>query len=154
MTLPRKRARLRHAKPRQKPAAKRVFSETIPSQIEMLEPLVSRAMHVITEHGCVNGQYGAAELSLREALANAILHGNKAHPQKRVQLDCFHESDSSMLVVVKDEGQGFDPSAVSDPTLPENLLRPGGRGIYLIRRFMDEVEYRNGGRELRMRKKK
>jgi serine/threonine-protein kinase RsbW len=131
-----------------------VFSETIPSQIDMLEPLVSRAMRVMTEHKCVNGQAAAAELSLREGLANAILHGNQAHPQKRVQLECFHESDGSMLVVVQDEGKGFDADAVSDPTLPENLLRPGGRGIYLIRRFMDEVEYRNGGRELRMRKRR
>lgn len=131
-----------------------MFSETIPSQIDMLEPLVSRAMQVMTQHKCVNGQAAAAELSLREALANAILHGNKAQPKKRVQLDCFHESDGSMLVVVQDEGPGFDPAIVRDPTLPENVLRPGGRGIYLIRRFMDEVEFRKGGRELRMRKKK
>jgi serine/threonine-protein kinase RsbW len=120
----------------------------------MLEPLVRRAMRVMTEHKCVNGQAATAELSLREAVANAILHGNKAHPQKRVQLDCFHEPDGSMLVVVQDEGHGFDANAVRDPTRPENLLRESGRGIYLIKHFMDEVEYRNGGRELRMRKKK
>ena len=136
------------------PAARLVFSETIPSQIEMLEPLVTRAMRVMMEHKCVNGQAAAAELSLREALANAILHGNQAHPQKRVQLDCFHERDGALLVVVKDEGRGFDPDRVCDPTLPENVLRAGGRGIYLIKHFMDEVEYRDGGRELRMRKKK
>ncbi len=120
----------------------------------MLEPLVSRAMRVMTRQKCVNGQAAAAELSLREALANAILHGNQSHPQKRVQLDCFHESDGSMLVVVQDEGHGFDPGTVRDPTRPENVLRAGGRGIYLIKHFMDEVEFRNGGRELRMRKKK
>jgi serine/threonine-protein kinase RsbW len=131
-----------------------VFSETIPSQIDMVEPLVSRAMRTMTEHKCVNGQAAAAELSLREALANAILHGNRQHADKRVQLDCFHESDGCMLVVVRDEGKGFDPATVRDPTLPENILRPGGRGIYLIRRFMDEVDYLNGGRELRMRKRK
>jgi len=131
-----------------------VFSEAIPSQIEMLEPVVHRAMQVMAEHGCVDGQCAAAELSLREALANAILHGNKAQPRKRVQLDCFHERDGSLLVVVQDEGQGFDPDAVRDPTRPENLFRTVGRGIHLIKHFMDEVEYRNGGRELRMRKKK
>ena len=120
----------------------------------MLEPLVSRAMRVMIEHGCVDGQSESAELALREALANAILHGNKAQPKKRVQLDCFQEHDGSLLVVVQDEGPGFDPGAVRDPTRPENILRPGGRGIYLIRRFMDDVEYHNGGRELRMRKKK
>ena len=120
----------------------------------MVEPLVSRAMLTMIEFKCVNGQAAAAELSLREALANAILHGNQSHPEKRVQLECFHEGDGSVLVVVRDEGKGFDPATVCDPTLPENLLRPGGRGIYLIRRFMDEVEYHHGGRELRMRKRK
>lgn len=136
------------------PVAKRVFSETIPSQIEMVEPVVSRAIKVMTEHGCVDGQSAAAELALREALANAILHGNKSQPRKRVQLDCYHEQDGSLLLVVQDEGQGFDPSAVRDPTRPENLNRTMGRGIYLIKKFMDEVEYHKGGRELRMRKKK
>jgi serine/threonine-protein kinase RsbW len=120
----------------------------------MLEPVVSRAMKVITEHGCVDGNSAAAELALREALANAILHGNKAEPKMRVQLDCYHERDGSLLFVVQDEGQGFDPDAVRDPTRSENLFRPCGRGIYLIKHFMDEVEYHKGGRELRMRKKK
>lgn len=120
----------------------------------MVEPVVSRAMMVMAEHGCVDGQSAAAELALREALANAILHGNKAQPRKRVQLDCYHESDGSLLLVVQDEGQGFDPATVGDPTRPENLFRTVGRGIYLIKHFMDEVEYHKGGRELRMRKKK
>ena len=136
------------------PAAKRVFSETIPSQIEMLEPVVSRTMKVLSKHDCLNGHASAAELALREALANAIIHGNKAEPKKRVQLDCYHESDGSLLLVVQDEGQGFDPNAVRDPTHSENLIRPSGRGIYMIKHFMDDVEYHKGGRELRMRKKK
>jgi serine/threonine-protein kinase RsbW len=131
-----------------------VFSEAIPSQIEMVEPMVSRALQVMAKHGCVDGQSAAAELALREALANAILHGNKAQPRKRVQLDCYHESDGTLLLVVQDEGHGFDPAAVRDPTRPENLFRTAGRGIYMIKYFMDEVEYRNRGRELRMRKKK
>ena len=120
----------------------------------MVEPVVSRALQVMSKHGCVDGQSAAAELSLREALANAILHGNKSEPRKRVQLDCYQESDGTLLLVVQDEGHGFDPSAVRDPTRPENLRRTAGRGIYLIKHFMDEVEYRNRGRELRMRKKK
>ena len=131
-----------------------MFSEAIPSQIEMVEPVVTRAMTVMAAHGCVDGQSAATELALREALANAILHGNKAEPKKRVQLDCFQESDGTLLLVVQDEGHGFDPAAVRDPTQPENLIRTTGRGIYLIKHLMDEVEYRNRGRELRMRKKK
>ena len=154
MTIPRKRPTSPRSGPGKKGAATRVFSEAISSQIEMVEPVVSRALQVMAEQGCVDGESAAVELALREALANAILHGNKAEPKKRVQLDCYHESDGSLLLVVQDEGQGFDPAAVRDPTRPENLYRTVGRGIYLIKHFMDEVEYRNGGRELRMRKKK
>ena len=120
----------------------------------MVEPVVSRALRVMAEHGCVDGQSTAAELALREALANAIVHGNKSESRKRVQLDCYQESDGTLLLVVQDEGHGFDLDAVRDPTQPENLTRSTGRGIYLIKHFMDEVEYRNRGRELRMRKKR
>jgi serine/threonine-protein kinase RsbW len=154
VSSPRKRPTSPRSGPGKKAAATRVFSEAIPSQIEMVEPVVSRALRVMTEHGCVDGQSTAAELALREALANAILHGNKSEPRKRVQLDCYQESDGTLLLVVQDEGRGFDPAAVRDPTRPENLTRTAGRGIYLIKHFMDEVEYRNRGRELRMRKKK
>lgn len=111
-------------------------------------------MQVLSLYGCVDGQCVAAEVSLREALANAVLHGNKSHPEKRVELDCFQKDDGSLLLVVRDEGAGFDPSLVTDPTKPENIFRAGGRGIYLIKHFMDEVEYRQGGREIRMRKKR
>ncbi|MCL5288990.1 MAG: ATP-binding protein [Acidobacteria bacterium] len=131
-----------------------MFSEAIPSQIEVVEQVIGRALRVMGEQGCVDGQAAAAELALREALANAILHGNKAEPKKRVQLDCYQENDGCLLLVVQDEGQGFDPAVVRDPTRPENIFLPAGRGIYIIRHFMDDVEYRKGGRELRMRKKK
>jgi serine/threonine-protein kinase RsbW len=154
VTPPRKKLSIRRSGTKRTHAATHVFSETIPSQIDMVEPVIGRALKMIAEQGCVDGQSTAAELALREALANAILHGNKAEPKKRVQLDCYHEPDGALLFVVQDEGQGFDPEVVRDPTRPENLFRTRGRGIYLIKHFMDEVEFRHGGREVRMRKKK
>lgn len=131
-----------------------MFSEALPSSIALVEPVLARAMKVLMSRGCMDGQCAAAEVALREALANAILHGNKCHPEKKVELDCYQYRDGSLLLVVRDEGLGFDPSGIGDPTRPENIFRAGGRGIYLIRHFMDEVEYRQGGREIRMRKKK
>ena len=100
----------------------------------------------------MNGQPEAIEVALREALANAILHGNRSNTRKPVQLDCFQQRDQSILLVVRDQGQGFDLAHLVDPTRPENILRAGGRGIFLIRHFMDEVDFQRGGSEIRMRK--
>jgi len=95
----------------------------------------------------------AIELSLREALANAVLHGNGANHRKRVRVECFTQADGSLLLVVRDNGQGFDPDRVKNPTHPENIFRDCGRGIFLIRHFMDDVQFRLGGREIRMKKR-
>lgn len=93
-------------------------------------------------------------LAVREAVANAIKHGNLEDPDKRVEVD-FALEDDELVVRVRDQGRGFDPESVSDPLAPENLLRPGGRGIFYIRRLMDGVEYRfdaEAGTEIILRK--
>lgn len=97
-------------------------------------------------------------LAVREAVANAIKHGNSENPEKMVEVDLILEDTQLMarqlVVRVRDEGGGFDPNAVSDPLAPENLLRPGGRGIFYIRRLMDGVDYRfaEAGTEVILRK--
>ena len=95
----------------------------------------------------------AIELSLREALANAVLHGNGANHRKRVRVECYKQADEALVLVVRDNGRGFDPARLKDPTHAENLFRDCGRGIFLIRHFMDDVQFRRGGREIRMHKK-
>jgi len=85
-------------------------------------------------------------LAVREAVANAIKHGNGGDPEKQVECEVKLEGDE-VVVTVRDEGKGFDPSAVADPLLPENLLRPGGRGIFYMRSLMDRVEYHFGNRD-------
>lgn len=82
-------------------------------------------------------------LALREALANAIRHGNLEAPGKRVTVDARIASDA-VEIVVEDEGGGFEPEEVADPLAPENLLRASGRGILYMRRFMDDVAYDTG----------
>jgi serine/threonine-protein kinase RsbW len=94
-------------------------------------------------------------LAVREAVANAIKHGNGGDPNKQVEVE-VRLAGQDVEVAVRDEGEGFDPGSVADPLAPENLLRPGGRGIFYMRSLMDGVEYRfgaNGGTEVILRKR-
>lgn len=96
-------------------------------------------------------------LAVRESVINAILHGNCGDVRKRVivEFTCLDEGPG-LAICVRDEGCGFDPNNLPDPLAPENLLKPSGRGIFLIRSFMDEMEMRRlpqGGTELHMVKR-
>ena len=97
-------------------------------------------------------------LAVRESVVNAIRHGNGGDHSKRVHLQFTRltEGQPGVAIRVRDEGPGFDPSTLPDPLAPENLLRSSGRGIFLIRSFMDELELRRapeGGMELLMVKR-
>jgi serine/threonine-protein kinase RsbW len=83
------------------------------------------------------------DVAVREALANAIKHGNEQNPTKQVHVDLAVEGDH-LVIQVEDEGVGFDPSHLGDPLAPENLLRPNGRGIFYMKSFMDEIQYGSG----------
>jgi anti-sigma regulatory factor (Ser/Thr protein kinase) len=96
----------------------------------------------------------AVELALQEALANAIRHGCENDPRKQLQCMVTCDSSGEIGIVVRDPGPGFDRAAIADPLATENILRPGGRGVFLINHLMDEVAFRDGGRELRMRKRR
>jgi serine/threonine-protein kinase RsbW len=95
------------------------------------------------------------DLAVREAVANAIKHGNEGDPDKRVEVALEYRPDE-VVVRVEDEGHGFDPRQVDDPRAPENLLRPFGRGIFYIESFMDGVEWgrrAGGGTVVTLRKR-
>lgn len=94
-------------------------------------------------------------LAVREAVANAIRHGNREDPEKRVEID-FRVEAGEVVIVVQDEGEGFDPGQVRDPLADENLLRPNGRGLLFMRNFMDTIEYSarpEGGTVVTLRKR-
>ncbi|MEW6367008.1 MAG: ATP-binding protein [Acidobacteriota bacterium] len=94
-------------------------------------------------------------LALREALNNAILHGNRRSPEKQVRVRLSGEP-GRILLSVQDQGSGFNPRNLPDPTKPENLLKPCGRGIFLMRNFMEHVAFRfsrRGGTEVRLDRK-
>jgi len=95
------------------------------------------------------------ELTISESMINAIQHGNKADPTKKATLKISSTGDS-IEIIVEDQGSGFKLDTVADPTDMANLLKPSGRGILIIRSFMDEVdlsEREGGGCRLRMVKK-
>jgi serine/threonine-protein kinase RsbW len=133
--------------------SRKILAESIPSQTAAIEPLVDRILGELGRLVSVDGHRDALDLALREALVNAVVHGNQNDPARQVHVECFQMADGSILLVVRDQGSGFDPDGVMDPTVPENLTRATGRGIFLIRKFMDEVEFVKGGREIRMKKK-
>ena len=94
-------------------------------------------------------------IALREALTNAMKHGNELNPEKRVEVGLEVTADA-IDIVVQDEGSGFDPAAVEDPLAPDNLLKTQGRGIFYMRKFMDKIEYdfgAGGGTKVRLHKK-
>ncbi len=79
-------------------------------------------------------------LTVTEATTNAIIHGNKCDPKKLVVIDVWVENNS-LFISVKDSGKGFDPSALPDPTETDNLLKDSGRGVYLMKVYMDEIKF-------------
>ncbi len=81
-------------------------------------------------------------LAVREGVINAIRHGNGEDPRRRVEVD-LEGSEAGVRVAIRDEGDGFDPARTPDPTAEENLLAPAGRGLLMIRSFVDEVEFRH-----------
>jgi serine/threonine-protein kinase RsbW len=98
-------------------------------------------------------------VAVRESVVNAIKHGNCYDVQKRVHVEFTSLEDSGapgIAIIVRDEGCGFDPTTIADPLAPENLLRANGRGIFLMRTFMDEMSFErseHGGMQVRMVKR-
>ena len=101
---------------------------------------------------CVGGKQEFVELALREALSNAILHGNRLELRKLVHVRCCCEGAKGVFIVVRDQGNGFDPNTVPNPLAVENLEAEHGRGIHLMKLAMDEVSFERGGTEVRIRK--
>ncbi|NJM25055.1 MAG: ATP-binding protein [Bacteroidia bacterium] len=93
--------------------------------------------------------YGNIMIAVTEAVNNAIKHGNSGNKEKNVNLS-LAVIDNMIRFTVRDEGYGFDFDNLPDPTSPENLEKPGGRGIFLMKHLSDEVEFHDGGREVEL----
>ena len=118
------------------------LDKVISSDSRMVDDVVGEITAALDCTACWNGIEGdiqAIALAVREALADAIVHGNHCDPEKGVCIFVAVNENCDLLVSVKDSGSGFDPSELRDPTAAENLLVPHGRGIFLIRQLKDEV---------------
>lgn len=111
--------------------------ESDPNNLITVEEFVN---YFAKDLGLNDDQLSVLLLAVTEATTNAIIHANKCDLSKLVTIRA-HIEDSKLIVKVKDEGKGFDPSIVPDPTQPENLLKDSGRGVYLMKVYMDEVKY-------------
>jgi serine/threonine-protein kinase RsbW len=124
----------------------------IASEMKAISPLVDRLIRLIEGSRCVPGEEPAVELALLEAVSNAVVHGNRMDAHKLVQVRCRCELRKGVSIIVRDQGRGFDPTAVPDSLGFENLDAEHGRGIHLMRLAMDEVSFECGGTEVHMRK--
>src|SRR5687768_12280923 len=122
----------------------------LPNDPRVIEHAVE---YVVQRCGPCQGKERKLRLNFRvgltEALSNAMLYGNEEDPRKRVRLEVWLEDDR-IMVRVTDEGDGFDPGDVPDPTTPNNVLKSGGRGLFLMRQLMDEVHYNERGNAVTM----
>lgn len=114
--------------------------------ITIVEKLIDRLCeeyHIREEH------YGNILIALTEAVNNAIYHGNRQDPDKQVVLQ-YEADEDTFYFRVEDEGPGFDYENIPDPTAPENLEKPNGRGVFLMRHLSDEMEFSDDGRVVEM----
>jgi serine/threonine-protein kinase RsbW len=125
----------------------------IPADVRLISPVVDGVMDLVRGMGCAAGKEFEVETALREALANAIIHGCGRDPSKEVEFVVACDEERGMLIVVRDPGPGFDPAALPSPIVGQNIFSSHGRGIYLINQLMDEVRFEKGGTEIIMRKK-
>jgi serine/threonine-protein kinase RsbW len=123
------------------------------SEVRAISPLVDRLMELVERAKCVPGAEFDVELAIREALGNAVLHGNQENPDKKVHLRCRCESDNEISIVVTDEGQGFDFLKILGNGLTSDFPGSHGHGIQLMRAYMDDVRFEKGGSEVHMRKR-
>jgi serine/threonine-protein kinase RsbW len=129
------------------------------SAFDMVDLVQVVADHLAREVGLDDDSVGWVDVAIRESVINAITHGNHNNVAKHVFVELSSVLDAgrrALAIRVRDQGDGFDPDAVADPLAPENLLKSSGRGIFLIRSFMDDVQLRRapeGGMEIRMLKR-
>jgi serine/threonine-protein kinase RsbW len=116
------------------------FDEVLASDVSLIDGAVAKMMALIEQSGCWDDSENI-DLALREALANAIIHGNHSNPAKAVRVCVVLQPGCNLLIIVKDAGAGFDPSQLPNPVLGQQLFSDHGRGIFLINRLMEDVRF-------------
>ena len=127
--------------------------QSLSSQIPVISPAIDQTLDFIAKLRKADGSEIDIEVALGEALANAVVHGNREHSAKHVFVTCRCTRDGQVSITVQDQGQGFDSDTVPDPTLPWNLLHTSERGIFLMKTLMDEVRFDQKGNVVHMLKR-
>jgi anti-sigma regulatory factor (Ser/Thr protein kinase) len=130
------------------------FTMTIPADPAAIPAVTEGVTSMLVQKHWPEEQIMSIELALQEAVANGIRHGCHGDASKQLQCTVNISADGEVIITVRDPGQGFDPTAVPDPLAPQNVLKPSGRGIFLINGLMDDVQFAEGGRALQMKKRK
>jgi len=125
----------------------------IRSEVRAISPLVDRLMRLIEESQCVPGEEFDIELALREALENAVVHGNQEDPETKVHIRCRCQPGNELSIVVTDQGKGFDFEKIAGKGITSDPASEHGRGIPLMKAYMDDVHFERGGAEVHMRKR-
>jgi serine/threonine-protein kinase RsbW len=118
----------------------KLVSYTFESTLETINHAEEQASRIAAAAGFSEDDTMSIAMAVREAAVNAVLHGNAYDPSKKVTL-AFEQSDKDLTIVVRDQGKGVDVASIPDPLAPENLLKQSGRGIFLMRSLMDEVQF-------------
>jgi serine/threonine-protein kinase RsbW len=116
-------------------------SYTLDSTLDTVDHAEEQANRIATEMGFGDEEVMQISMAVRESAVNAVLHGNNYSPDKKVTL-AFERNDNDLIITIRDQGHGIDLGNIPNPLAPENLLKTSGRGIFLMRSFMDEVEIR------------
>ncbi len=118
----------------------KIYKKSFPSDPDLLPEIEDFIMEKVTEASLDKKKLSNLALSVAEATSNAIMHGNKADKDKNVYIEIKILPDK-IDIVIRDEGGGFTLENVPDPTLPENILKDSGRGIYIMRSFLDDLKF-------------
>jgi serine/threonine-protein kinase RsbW len=125
----------------------------MPSEVRVISPLVDRLMKLIETSQCVLGERFGMELALREALDNAVVHGNQEDPKTKVHVRCRCEPGNEICIVVTDQGKGFDFEKFVGNGVTSEPGSEHGRGIQLMKAYMDDVHFERNGSEVHMHKR-
>jgi len=129
------------------------FDRVIPSDAQAGRQVLHELLGQLENHHWAKHDVFGVHLAMEEALVNAIRHGNHQDADKRVRI-CCRLSPERLRIEITDEGQGFDPSSLPDPTDPARLHSPRGRGVMLMRAFMSHIEYNDRGNQVVLEKER
>ncbi|MEY4565512.1 MAG: hypothetical protein RLY14_482 [Planctomycetota bacterium] len=128
-----------------------VHEESIPSSLDAGHKAIDYLLNTLTSYGWDGREYFHVQMAIEEAMVNAIKHGNKESPDKSVAVR-FRIAENLVWIQLTDQGEGFNPEALPDPTDEEHLDQPHGRGVMLIKELMTGVHYNERGNQVTMHK--